>query len=784
MVHPQPGSRPRRGGAALRAAAALALILIPALARPPAPSRAGPQAGGSGGLRTGPPLRLLFYYGYPSMINGASGNLTAAASEFSRYDVVVLGAGLEEPSHPEHSAAEFVMAESDAAFFGYVDLSAPIGEVCSRISAWAGMGADGVFLDRAGFDFLGPEFGGPAGAREHQLEAVLCARDLGLRVAVNSWDPDDVFSPAGGEPPLPLGQADAALIEDAVYGGGEARPEYLDHLAEYSERRAPGGPALWCLVTTAASSPHENRVVGYDALTRAWSVCDAVAIQEDLGEDSSVFYPFAEPGGSGKWEKIRGLTVAVYGSGDLSDGEWVDAVLDFARDECLDSVALAVYWVMDDLRSSSVHPDPSVTPPDGDVRDFIRRAHARGLRVVLKPSLYVLTGDWVALADPADPDAWFDGYSDFILGYASLAQEEGVEFLILETELSSLVGDPRWVDLVGRVREIYGGLIGYAQPQGSPSDPSEILPSMAEVVDFVGVDAYYPLNGSGDYRRAWDEIHASRILPLRFLLGKPVVFTEIGYRNVEGADSAPWDFESPGPRDDGLQAELWRAFLEEEEPRIDGFLYWAETRDEWLVGGDVGYSLMGKPASAVLRRGLCRPSGLDSVEEEAPLTAVIGSDADLAAAYAASRLTSGVVRLGGGGRVRLPRGPLLVLGGPEANPAAAILNPYLGVVVGLDGSSGILGFGNSTIRFEVDFGRRDAAVLAVGEVNGTAVFLAEGLTRFGTEAAAACLASPSCRPRGKASLVFWEDVDGDGSVSPGELEAALPAGPWGGGVRP
>ena len=41
--------------------------------------------------------RLAIYYGYPSLVNGANGDLEKAARVFSAYDVVVLGDGLEFP---------------------------------------------------------------------------------------------------------------------------------------------------------------------------------------------------------------------------------------------------------------------------------------------------------------------------------------------------------------------------------------------------------------------------------------------------------------------------------------------------------------------------------------------------------------------------------------------------------------------------------------------------------------------------------------------------------------
>ena len=49
------------------------------------------------------PKKLAIYYGWPSAVSGAGGNVTTAANVFKDYDQVVLGAGLEDGTHPDHT---------------------------------------------------------------------------------------------------------------------------------------------------------------------------------------------------------------------------------------------------------------------------------------------------------------------------------------------------------------------------------------------------------------------------------------------------------------------------------------------------------------------------------------------------------------------------------------------------------------------------------------------------------------------------------------------------------
>lgn len=182
------------------------------------------------------PSALAIYYGYPSLVNGASGNVERAAATFAEYDVVVLGDGLEFPDvNPRRRPAgvgpdehrrtraiiERLRAQSPSIqVYGYVDLGntqqLTIAEMQQRAQLWAAMGATGVFLDEAGYDF--------GVTRERQNAVLDGIHGLGLTAFVNAFNPDDVFSPsvvalnaAGGGNPTGaatrLGAKDAFLLE-------------------------------------------------------------------------------------------------------------------------------------------------------------------------------------------------------------------------------------------------------------------------------------------------------------------------------------------------------------------------------------------------------------------------------------------------------------------------------------------------------------------------------------------------------------------------------------------
>jgi hypothetical protein len=60
------------------------------------------------------PVRTLaVFYGWPSAINDARGDIGAATREFAGYDAVILGAGLEKDSHGDHAAMTEIVAAAD-----------------------------------------------------------------------------------------------------------------------------------------------------------------------------------------------------------------------------------------------------------------------------------------------------------------------------------------------------------------------------------------------------------------------------------------------------------------------------------------------------------------------------------------------------------------------------------------------------------------------------------------------------------------------------------------------
>lgn len=264
-------------------------------------------------------------------------------------------------------------------------------------------------------------------------------------------------------------------------------------------------------------------------------------------------------------------------------------------------VAFTPTWYVERLDSVSIARTSS-TPTDASLKAVIRWARKLGLKVVLKPHIDVLTEEFRGALKPADEDAWFKSYEEFILGYAGLAESTGCSLFIVGTELSSLSGPfhgKRWDRIIGLVRERYSGKLTYA----ANWDAVHLTPFW-ERLDYIGVDGYYPVPGAdaAGMRVGW-AVHKAHLAVLAARWGRPLLFTEIGLTSQTDANMKPAEWKPFGKLDRRVQGHYISAFLDEFLPEswFAGFLYWAWETDPGAGGlDDRTMTVQGKPASIVL----------------------------------------------------------------------------------------------------------------------------------------------------------------------------------------
>ena len=247
----------------------------------------------------------------------------------------------------------------------------------------------------------------------------------------------------------------------------------------------------------------------------------------------------------------------------------------------------------------------------GIIRQVLE-AKRLGMTIVLKPHLWIMETGWAGELEFENGEEWklwHQSYRNYIMHYARLADSLQAEVLCIGTELkSSIRQDPEfWKSLIADVRLVYSGQLTYA----ANWDNYQSVPFW-EALDFISVDAYFPCDTSKTVTLEvlLDCLQTQREQLLTFAgsVGKPVLFTEFGFRSIHHCCAAQWELPSverdPYQNINYLNQVLaYRAFFKTFWPssQVLGGCLWKWYPEVQRDGENNDYTPQGKPASEVVR---------------------------------------------------------------------------------------------------------------------------------------------------------------------------------------
>ncbi|WP_354698241.1 hypothetical protein DSM112329_03907 [Paraconexibacter sp. AEG42_29] len=272
----------------------------------------------------------------------------------------------------------------------------------------------------------------------------------------------------------------------------------------------------------------------------------------------------------------------------------------------------------------------------------VRRAHALGLRVVVRPQVDVgriasqsTDRDRINLPDDQAPK-WFDSYKAMLSRYARVARDTGAEGLVIGAGLSGMTDTEsdreQWRGIVEQLRsgalmgddKGYKGELTYAAQWDSVVEDANTpltKPFFWDLLDAISIDAYFPVaDGSAGGNPTVDALKAGwtttafgglpkppveLVRALQAKYAKPVRFT-LGYLSQTGAATFPeksaFDNAKSGgrpsrsPQARAVQAafDVWSDVAS--AGWFNGISWW-----EWPASGrgganDASFSLQGKSA--------------------------------------------------------------------------------------------------------------------------------------------------------------------------------------------
>jgi hypothetical protein len=302
----------------------------------------------------------------------------------------------------------------------------------------------------------------------------------------------------------------------------------------------------------------------------------------------------------------------VYGATDTA---WNQGVLDIKRQTGARWIEIVVTLYQDTLTSTTVHASDGTPTPDA-VAAGILTAKEAGFHVFVVPHLLILQpgvkdswGGWVNFSDPNQASAWFDGYWAALQPYLALAAETGADQFAMGNELIGLEPAPAtlWNTLISRAHAVFPGVLTYNTNWSSLAGPPPGWMSNP-LLSYIGISAYQSLVSQPQSLSAAqiEQVWRSQFLPLIDAYGagthKPILLSEIGYRNSTDTLYQPWVHSTSAPADPTLQAAAYEGALRAAlgDQHIEGIYFYAWSNDEFAPNN--------LPAAAVLHQIYLSPA--------------------------------------------------------------------------------------------------------------------------------------------------------------------------------
>ncbi|HAA13467.1 MAG TPA: hypothetical protein DCE41_17960 [Cytophagales bacterium] len=234
------------------------------------------------------------------------------------------------------------------------------------------------------------------------------------------------------------------------------------------------------------------------------------------------------------------------------------------------------------------------------------QANSRGLQVMMKPHIWMNGNTWrnsIEMQTEEDWDTWFTKYSEFILQYAHIAENNHMRMLCVGTELHTCAKsqEARWRKLIAEIREVYSGKLTYA---ANWYEEFEDVPFW-DALDYIGIQGYFPLEHGEDAMvedlvESWQP-YVKRLEKFSKKWSRPILFTEVGYKSTPNAARKPWEWEEFGFSQISFETQancyeaLYRALWD--KPWFAGVHWW-----KWEGENKADFTPKNKPAMNIMAK--------------------------------------------------------------------------------------------------------------------------------------------------------------------------------------
>lgn len=275
-------------------------------------------------------------------------------------------------------------------------------------------------------------------------------------------------------------------------------------------------------------------------------------------------------------------------------------------------ISLVWVWWQKELDSTKIAAKSGWTATESQLLKAIGYARALELHVTVFPIVRLISpkkGEWRGKIAPSNEAKWWKSYNAYIHKAAEIADQGQAQRLLVGSELLTREGmRGRWTTLITEIRTQHPSLELMYSANWDHFKPVTFW----DLVDVIGMTAYWEL-GPEEHPKVEALVEAwktplSEVGVLAEEMGRPIVFSEIGYPSLTTGVRWPWDETRKAPISMDTQRIGYEAFVRaaSEVSYLRGVYFW-----NWFgFGGpeDGNYTPRGKPAAQVIKCWFMGPS--------------------------------------------------------------------------------------------------------------------------------------------------------------------------------
>lgn len=237
------------------------------------------------------------------------------------------------------------------------------------------------------------------------------------------------------------------------------------------------------------------------------------------------------------------------------------------------------------------------------VEETIMLCQQKNLKIMLKPQIWMAnayTGDY-NLTNEKDWLTFEESYAEFITTFAKIAEKTNVELFCIGTEWREFIAKRKkfWNSFIDSIKDSFSGKLTYA----ANWDDYAAVPFW-DKMDYIGVNGYFPISYSKkpvlkELVAGWN-VHKPLLASFSKKKDKKIIFTEIGYRSIDGATIKPWEHGNSARFNAGIQRDAFKALFTTlwDEDWFEGVFIWKWYHNHKTQGGsgDIDFTPQNKPA--------------------------------------------------------------------------------------------------------------------------------------------------------------------------------------------